>query len=485
MTLMRLPSSVPYPWVVMALCVASLTALASTFVGFGALFPFIQDELKINRAEIGLISSGRVLGGIGTSLLAGLLADVVGVRRLQSATLLSVVVCLVLFSQMQSLFQGVLLALLLGVASAGSFPCFVKAIMDWMDRRSRGLAMGTAEASFPVGGILSAMVLTLIAEAYSWRVSVLVIAAGVAVCTIAFFLIYRDPDKGAKTAAAATDDPAREKLKRVLRSRAVWLAAAVAAALGIIMTVVVTFLILFLKETMGMSSVLAGACMSVSLAGGAVSRIAWGVISDHYLGGRRTGLLALVSALAGVSIALLVLLPNNASLWGRDAHRLLHRDDMFRTVLPRPRDLIHFVKAAVNRAINRGREKVLEDDFLKAREQYSQYAFDSILKEDDPGKGKLEQVLYEFAGAAAELNREEIACRFASAEVESEDVEFYLNLLCDISFLGIETTTGFRYSGHEEERRTLRKVAKVLAARNDRNERFAINPAFYQVLQIE
>ena len=158
---------------------------------------------------------------------------------------------------------------------------------------------------------------------------------------------------------------------------------------------------------------------------------------------------------------------------------------MLRTVLPRPRDLIHFVKAAVSRAINRGSAKVSQDDFLAAREQYSQYAFDSILKEDDPGKGKLERVLYEFAGAAAELNWEEIESRFASAEVESGDVEFYLNLLCDISFLGIETTTGFRYSGHEEERRTLRNVAKVLAARNDRNERFAINPTFYQVLQIE
>ncbi len=315
MTLIRLPSSVPYPWVVMALSVATLTALASTFVGFGALFPFIQDDLKIDRAEIGLISSGRVLGGIGTSLLAGLLADVMGVRWLQSLTLLSIVVCLVLFSLMDNLLQGVLLAVLLGVSSAGSFPCFVKAIMDWMSPRHRGAAMGTAEASFPVGGILSALILTLIAEAYSWRVSVMVIAAGVAVCTVAFFLFYRDPEKGTASAAAMAGGPAKEKLKQVVRSRGVWLGAAVAAAMGIIMTVVVTFLILFLKETMGMSSVLAGACMSVSLAGGAISRIVWGLISDHYLGGRRSGLLALVAALAGVFIAVLAVLPPTAGLW--------------------------------------------------------------------------------------------------------------------------------------------------------------------------
>ena len=51
----------------------------------------------------------------------------------------------------------------------------------------------------------------------------------------------------------------------------------------------------------------------------------------------------------------------------------------------------------------------MEDDFLAAPEQYSQYAFDSILKEDDPSKGKLEQVLYEFADVAPVLNRGEMA----------------------------------------------------------------------------
>ena len=122
---------------------------------------------------------------------------------------------------------------------------------------------------------------------------------------------------------------------------------------------------------------------------------------------------------------------------------------------------------------------------MTAREQYSQYAFDSILKEDDPTKGKLEEILYHFAGAGRELGREDIELIFSSAGVESGDMNFYLDLLCDISFLGIETTTGFRYSSEEEERRSLRNVARVLASRDERKEKFEINPAFYQVLQID
>ena len=160
-------------------------------------------------------------------------------------------------------------------------------------------------------------------------------------------------------------------------------------------------------------------------------------------------------------------------------------DFILRTVLPRPRDLIHLVNGAVTRAINRGSGQVSQDDFLAAREQYSRYAFDSILKEDDPDKGKLEEVLYEFAGVDTELKLDDIESLLKSVGVESTNVEFYLNLLCDINFLGIETATGFRYSGHEEERRSWRNVARVLATRNNRSERFAINPTFYQVLQIE
>lgn len=158
---------------------------------------------------------------------------------------------------------------------------------------------------------------------------------------------------------------------------------------------------------------------------------------------------------------------------------------VLRTVLPRPRDLIHFVKAAVSLAINRGHDRILPDDLLDARSQYSQYAFNSILKEDDPVKGKLEAVLYEFAGTDRQLLREDVESIFAVAGVVADDSEFYLNLLCDISFLGIETASGFHYSRDEEERRTLRNIARVIATRRGRGELFEVNPAFYQVLQIE
>ena len=158
---------------------------------------------------------------------------------------------------------------------------------------------------------------------------------------------------------------------------------------------------------------------------------------------------------------------------------------ILRTALPRPRDIIHLVRSAVSSAINREHQSVQAEDLLSAREQYSGYAFDSILKEDDPTKGKLESVLYQFAGPNKIVDLNEIEIIFASAGVDECDTNFYLDLLCDISFLGIESRDAFRYSINEEDRRSLRNVAGVIASREQRHERFEINPAFYQVLKIE
>jgi len=153
--------------------------------------------------------------------------------------------------------------------------------------------------------------------------------------------------------------------------------------------------------------------------------------------------------------------------------------------MPRPRDVIYFVKEAVAAAVNRGHEAVTEEDLLDAREKYSQYVFRSVLAEDSPQKGKLEAVLYEFAGAPKTMLVSEVHSRIERARVAGADIDFYIDLLCDINFIGIETKDGFRFSSDENERRTMREVSGRRAAEAGREEAYAIQAAFYQVLQIE
>ena len=160
-------------------------------------------------------------------------------------------------------------------------------------------------------------------------------------------------------------------------------------------------------------------------------------------------------------------------------------DFIFETVLPRPRDMIHMVKVAISTALTRRHEKVLAEDLMFARDKYSKFAFDSVLAEDDPQRLKLEAVLFEFAGAKRTVSLPEIMERMSKADVSGDDAEWYLNLLCDIGFLGISTSSGFRYAAEEGERSRLREIAKRRAAQSGSQEVYQINSAFYYELQIK
>lgn len=157
-----------------------------------------------------------------------------------------------------------------------------------------------------------------------------------------------------------------------------------------------------------------------------------------------------------------------------------------RTVLPRPRDVVYLVRAAIDGAVNRGHQTVTPDDFLQARNRYSEFVFRSVLAEDDPRVGKLEAVLFEFAGAPKIIRLGEAKSRIARTGANESEIEFYIDLLCDVSFLGIQGAQGFRYALHEGDRHMMREVAKRLAVnRLWEEESFEVNAAFHQVLQIE
>ncbi len=178
-----------------------------------------------------------------------------------------------------------------------------------------------------------------------------------------------------------------------------------------------------------------------------------------------------------------------AEIWHKllpsEIEGLSARDFILSSTLPRPRDVIYLVGAAISNAMNRGRQAVLDRDFIDAKSRYSEFAFDTALAEDNPSLGKLEGVLYEFATKDKLVDIEKTKNNIRAADVSEADLEYYVDLLCDIGFLGIETNSGFRYPRDETERYRLREIARRRAGTAATQERFEINPAFYPVLQIE
>lgn len=305
-------ANIPYQWAVVVLCIVATLPIGFVSLGFGALYPFIQEDLNINRAQLGLIASGPLVGGTVTSLFVGWLADVIGVRRLQAAALVAIAATLVLYALMQSLAQGIALGLLIGAVQAVSYPATAKAIIDWQPPRRRGLSLGILEASIPGSGLISALLLTFVAVTFSWRVAVVVVAVAIAMASLSFYLYYRDAPSN-RGEEIKPDRPSG-RLSMVLKNRDIWLASLSAAALAGVMSVVFSYMVLFLKEDMSLSAGLAGSLLAVVMGAGTVGRVGWGLVSDLMLGGRRVVILAFVASLSALSMAFLALLSSAVPL---------------------------------------------------------------------------------------------------------------------------------------------------------------------------
>ena len=298
-----------YSQVVVGLCVVAIVPFALYRQGLGVLIPFIQEDIGASRAELGLIASGTSLGMAATALLMGRLVDVISVRRLQTTALAWAAVGVLLFSQIQSPLQGLLVGVLIGVAISASFPAYVKSIMAWVTPQARGRAVGITEASMPIVGIIAAVLVTYLGVTLGWRSAVMVLALIIAVSSVVFFVFYRD-----KQASYSRGGKTRSQLSLVAKNRDIWLVASTGATYSGVQTVVISYLVLYLREYLDMSAEMAGGLLAVMLAGGAFGRFGWALVSDLLLGGRRTAILAFVGMLSGVSMALMVWVPSDASL---------------------------------------------------------------------------------------------------------------------------------------------------------------------------
>jgi sugar phosphate permease len=87
----------------------------------------------------------------------------------------------------------------------------------------------------------------------------------------------------------------------VLGNRNLLLLGGVTLLLAGVQLSLVGFLVLFLKERVGMSVAEAGRMLALAQGGGIVGRIGWGIVSDTLLGGRRKPIMMLIGLLAMVS----------------------------------------------------------------------------------------------------------------------------------------------------------------------------------------
>ena len=158
----------------------ALTALLSVNFGFvlfdrnasSFLMPFIQPELRLSNAQVGLISGALSLTWSLAAFGIGVISDRTGSRKgllILSTLLFS---CCSFASGFAATFAMLLgTRLLMGVAEGGIMPISQSLIAADVDARHRGLAMGVAQGfgSSLMGSFVAPVMLVWFAQMFGWR----------------------------------------------------------------------------------------------------------------------------------------------------------------------------------------------------------------------------------------------------------------------------------------------------------------------------
>lgn len=162
------------------------------------------------------------------------------------------------------------------------------------------------------------------------------------------------------------------------------------------------------------------------------------------------------------------------------------REYVLKTVLPRPRDLLYLVNAALEVAINRSHARIEETDLIDAEKRYSQFCFDSILVENGVSVIKLEEILYEFAGSRPIVDRQSVEAVLFKGKVPEDRVDAMIEHLVRLGFFGVEIK-GDRWAFLEDLHEYRRDIAlaEKYAEQGGSAQRFKVNPAYWAFLGIE
>ncbi len=171
----------------------------------------IRAELGIDAGTMGLILSAFFWTYAFMQMPAGWVVDRIGVR----ISLTVAVVWWSLFTMATGAARTVThffaARLMLGLGEAATMPSFTKTAFNWFPRAERGLACGIFNSGSVAGNVVSLPLVTLLIAATGWRGAFIVTGLIGLVWALAWWFIYRDPERYRSVAPAQVDALLRER----------------------------------------------------------------------------------------------------------------------------------------------------------------------------------------------------------------------------------------------------------------------------------
>jgi MFS family permease len=273
----------------------------------GALVEPMRKEFHLTDTQIGLLGSVFIWLYAIVGVPLGRIADTWSRKKLLAWGVL-VWSALTAFGGIASNYGMLVVSRLgVGVGEAACAPTATSWLGDLFPAEKRSRVLALFMLGVPVGGALGFFFSGPIAQAYGWRVA-MIVAAVPAVLLVPALLMLHEPERGASEIRQAP--LARSSMWNVLRIPTLWWIIASGALLNFNMYALGTFLPAFLSRVHGLSLASSGIATGiVYLAGGVSGGVAAGYLGDAVIHRRKDGrmlaaaLAALIAApLAGIGI---------------------------------------------------------------------------------------------------------------------------------------------------------------------------------------
>ncbi|MDZ7703256.1 MAG: MFS transporter [Trueperaceae bacterium] len=281
-------------WLILIAALLVQIAVANIIQGIPTLAPFLQADLELSNAQVGLLNSYIFGGFVIGSVPMGYLSDRLGSRvMLIGGSALIGVLALLTGWLIGGGWRFSLALVLIGLIGSVAVPAGTRAVARAFPTRRRGLALSLRQTGVPLGGALAAATLPGVALATDWRTATLV-AGGVAllaslVCALLYWLRPRDTSKTyVPPPDAGADTP---KITRDLL-----LVSVAGSTLPVGQFIMITYLILFLRDALGIPELTGAALLTTAQLLGAGSRVFFSALSDRFSGRRKPLLLMVVAA---------------------------------------------------------------------------------------------------------------------------------------------------------------------------------------------
>ena len=293
-------------WFVLAATLLIQIVVANMVQGIPTLAPFIKEDLNLSQSQVGLFTSYIFAGFFLGSALSGWLTDRLGSRNvlIGGATVAAILILLV-GRDVDNFPLLIALLVSFGVMASAATPAGAQAVAMAFDRQTRGFAMGLRQMGVPLGGALAAATLPAVAVAYSWRVAASVAGVIALIGALLALILYNRPQVRTLTRSRSKHGarPAGS-----LWRRDVVVACAAGTTLPIGQFIMVTYLLLYLRDSLGVPELRGALLLTLAQLVGAVSRVSLAALSDRLAGKRKPALLAVVG-MTGVSALIISSLP--------------------------------------------------------------------------------------------------------------------------------------------------------------------------------